>query len=146
MLNFLGALSSLLPGYIQGRRQAIQDNWQDLQNYNNIQAGQLSNAFTEGTWQQRMDMMNDAAYNSGMNTINNGYNLATQAAWFPVNYYRGLISSYFAPQQSYQDNWLQLLAGQKMQELAQKNPMALFPGLQQGTNASPTAAMQQLGS
>lgn len=132
MLNFLGALSSLLPGYIQGRRQAIQDNWQDLQNYNNVQAGQLSNAFTEGTWQQRMDMMNDAAYNSGMNTINNGMNTAIRAAYFPGQYYQGNIWSMFAPQQTYQSNLMQLMANQ----MAMNNSMLTFKNMQQPNSAT----------
>lgn len=143
MLNFLGALSSLLPGYVQGRRQAIQDNWQDLNNYNNVQAGQLSNAFTEATWQPRLDMMGDAATNSGLNTYVNGINAATQAAWFPNNYYRGLIASMFSVPQSYQDNWMQLLAQRKLLGMAGTNPTALFQNNQRGLNPLPSS--QQIG-
>lgn len=141
MLNFLGALSSLLPGYIQGRRQAIQDNWQDLQNYNNVQAGQLSNAFTEGTWQQRMDMMNDAAYNSGMNTMNNGMNTAIRAAYFPGQYYQGNIWSQFAPAQTYQSNLMQLMANQ----MAMNNPMLMFRNMQPQPNSATNPTPSGIG-
>lgn len=77
MLNFLGAISSLLPGYLQGRRQAIADNWQDLQNYNNIQQGQLANAFTEATWQPRFDMFVDNVKRNNIATLRavDDYNL-----------------------------------------------------------------------
>ena len=37
--SVVGALGSLLPGYMQGERQAVQDNWADLNYYNKAQAG-----------------------------------------------------------------------------------------------------------
>ena len=48
------ALGRALPGYVEGQRQAIQDNWQDLTNYNSVQAGQLSNIFDEQTLPTRI--------------------------------------------------------------------------------------------
>lgn len=51
-----GALGRLLPGYMQGERQAIQDNWQDLENYNNVQKGQIANAFSEATFAPAVQM------------------------------------------------------------------------------------------
>lgn len=86
MLNFLGAISSLLPGYVQGRRQAIADNWQDLQNYNNIQQGQLANAFTEATWQPRLDMFAD---NANLNNLRLRRGLDEYDIW--RTYYPGMI-------------------------------------------------------
>lgn len=137
MLNFLGAISSLLPGYIQGRKQAIQDNWQDLQNYNNVQAGQLSNAFTSDTWQQRIDMMNDAAINSGLNTWLNGMNTAIHAAYFPGQLTQGQVWSQWAPALTQQGQMLQYMANQ----LGMRNPMMLFRSRQQpqsATNPAPS--------
>lgn len=137
MLNFLGALSSLLPGYIQGRRQAIQDNWQDLQNYNNVQAGQLSNAFTEATWQPRLDMFADSAINSGLNVWNNGMNTAIRAAYFPGQYYQGNIWSGFAPGEAYRNGWMKMMAD----NWAMRNPGFTMG---QGLNPAPSST-QQIG-
>lgn len=72
--SFLGALGSLFPGYIQGQRMANQDNWQDLMNWNNVQAGQQSNLFTEATWQPRLNIAWDNALNSGFQTGMNAWN------------------------------------------------------------------------
>lgn len=143
MLNFLGALSSLLPGYVQGRRQAIQDNWQDLNNYNNVQAGQLSNAFTEATWQPRLDMFADQAINSGLNTLVNGMNTATHAARFPGDLYTMYNYSMFAPTQSYQDNLMKILAQRMLMGNQDLFRQSLFPQ-QQGMNPAPSST-QQLG-
>lgn len=52
-MNFLGALGALgrlLPGYVQGREAAIRGNWNDLNQFNQVQAGQLQNLFTEETY------------------------------------------------------------------------------------------------
>lgn len=74
--SFLGALGSLFPGYIQGQRMANQDNWQDLVNWNNVQAGQQFNLFTEATWQPRLDIAwsnrNDKVMQEQMNRWNTG--------------------------------------------------------------------------
>ena len=73
-MNFLGALGAigrLLPGYVQGERQAIQDNWSDLNNYNTTQAGQLENAYTEATFQPRVSQAYDEAEMSRMGVMDN---------------------------------------------------------------------------
>ena len=57
-MNFFGVLGQLgrmLPGYVEGRRQAIQDNWQDMSNYNQIYHGQLQNAYDTATWEPQME-------------------------------------------------------------------------------------------
>lgn len=64
-MSFLGGLfqsfGRLLPGYMQGERQAIQDNWNDLNQYNKVQAGQLQNMFDENVMPDRMQMAKDNA-------------------------------------------------------------------------------------
>lgn len=50
-------IPDLFTGYINGRRAAIQDNWQDAQNYNSVMKGQLDNALA-------MQTMSDAARKS----------------------------------------------------------------------------------
>ena len=69
-LGALGAIGRLLPGYMQGERQAIQDNWSDLENYNTTQAGQLANAFSESTFQPRVSQAYDEAEMSRMGVMN----------------------------------------------------------------------------
>lgn len=64
--SFLGGLANLLPGYLQGQRMANQDNWQDLMNYNQTMQGQLSNLFTEATWQPRINMFYENALRNNM--------------------------------------------------------------------------------
>ena len=50
MLNeLLGGVLQLTPGYMEGRQQAIKDNWQDLSNYNQVRAGQMNNALFQAT-------------------------------------------------------------------------------------------------
>ena len=64
-MSFLGGLfqsfGRLLPGYMQGERQAVQDNWMDLNQYNKVQAGQLQNMFDENVMPDRMNMVKDNA-------------------------------------------------------------------------------------
>lgn len=141
MLNFLGSLGSLLPGYIQGRRQAIADNWQDLQNYNNIQQGQLNNAFTEATWQPRLDLMYDSARRSQMNTIVSGLNTGIYAAAAPGMYFQSLINSAWAPALANYNNQAQAQA----YNMALSNPsyllQSLLPQGQQGANPQPSVIL-----
>ena len=47
-------IPDLFTSYINGRRQAVADNWQDLSNYNHILAGQLNNAFNMATFDPRV--------------------------------------------------------------------------------------------
>lgn len=59
--SFLGSLDNLLPGYIEGQRQAVKDNWYDLNQYNQVQAGQIQNAFDEATFSDRVHLANQNA-------------------------------------------------------------------------------------
>lgn len=47
-------IPDLFTSYINGRRQAVADNWQDLSNYNHVLAGQLNNAFNMETFDPRV--------------------------------------------------------------------------------------------
>lgn len=69
MLNILGALgavSRLLPNYVEGQRAAVQDNWRDMQQYNQAQLGQLQNMFIERTLPWKINMTADEAARSRM--------------------------------------------------------------------------------
>lgn len=98
-LNFgslFSALARVLPGYVEGQRQAIQDNWQDLKNYNDIQAGQFNNAFAAATWDPRLaNVWNQAAVNA-MNTELSGMNLAQAQAAHPGIMSRNWWGSFMA--------------------------------------------------
>jgi hypothetical protein len=81
--SVFGALGSLLPGYVQGERQAVQDNWSDLNNYNKVQAGQGQNAFDFASFGHKLDMVKDAADLQNYNTQNAGMTLQRNRAWLP---------------------------------------------------------------
>lgn len=131
MINFLGAIASLFPGYIQGRRQAIADNWQDLQNFNNIQQGQISNAFLEDTFQPRLDMAYNNARRDAMNTLVSGGNTALYFAGLPGAYYDAQIKNAYTPALSNANYSAQLQAynqwaknpGLLLQKMAGQNPL-----------------------
>ena len=85
-MSFLGALGSLgrlLPGYMQGERQAIQDNWNDLNQYNKVQAGQLQNMFDENAMRDRLNMMRDAAIERGIRREAMGWDLWAKVLGVP---------------------------------------------------------------
>ena len=43
-------IPDLFGSYVDGREKAIDSNWKDMQNYNGVLAGQLSNAKTMATF------------------------------------------------------------------------------------------------
>lgn len=98
MLDIFGSIGRILPGYVEGQRNAIKDNWQDLENYNNVQAGQLANAFTEATFGNNVDMMYDAAKRSrlglGMDLGNFAMYLAGYGDMFNANLERARALPY----------------------------------------------------
>lgn len=91
------ALGRALPGFVEGERLANQDNWKDLENYNNVQRGQLENAWTEATWDPRL-------FNTWANATNNdimlqasGMELANRLAAQPGQQARNWLYSDYAP-------------------------------------------------
>lgn len=61
-------IPDLFTSYINGRRQAVADNWQDLSNYNQIAAGQLNNAFNMATFDPRVRIAKSQAQLEEQNT------------------------------------------------------------------------------
>lgn len=57
-------IPDIFSGYLNGMRTANEDNWKDLQNYNNIQKGQLDNAFKFATFDPAVRV----AWNQGANS------------------------------------------------------------------------------
>lgn len=60
-------IPDLFTGYINGRRAAIQDNWQDAQNYNSVMKGQLDNALAMQTMADTARKSNASANVADMN-------------------------------------------------------------------------------
>ncbi len=87
-MSFLGGLfqsfGRLLPGYMQGERQAIQDNWNDLNQYNKAQAGQLQNMFDENAMRHRLNMVEDAARIQNSQRWAADLDLGVKAAQYPL--------------------------------------------------------------
>lgn len=83
MLNIFGAFGRLLPGYMEGERTAIKDNWYDLNQYNQVQSGQLQNAWNEATFNPSLSMVYDQMLASEMGLINSGMDLLVNQTAFP---------------------------------------------------------------
>ena len=65
-------IPDLFTSYINGRRQAVADNWQDLSNYNQIAAGQLNNAFNMATFDPRVRIAESQAQLGEQNAVLGG--------------------------------------------------------------------------
>lgn len=60
-------IPDLFTGYLNGRRAAIQDNWQDAKNYNKVMKGQLDNALAMQTMADAARKSNASANIADMN-------------------------------------------------------------------------------
>lgn len=72
------AIPDIFTAYINGREQAIQANWNDLNNYNNVLQGQLNNAATMADFDANRRKNYADALNSQFTTIGTG--LMTEVA------------------------------------------------------------------
>lgn len=96
--SIFGGLARVLPGYVQGQRQAVQDNWTDLMNYNKTQMGQLENAFTEATFGPRLDMLHNEVRNSDITTAMNGLQFGQFLTRFPADLQSNFYYQQWYPQ------------------------------------------------
>ena len=98
LLGIMGQLGRVVPNYVQGYRQAWQDNWNDANQYNQVQRGQLANLFAEAAFPYEYNMLADRAAmsraqanqsvgNFGIyaQNYNNLLNLARQNAWYSLH-------------------------------------------------------------
>lgn len=119
MLNIggiFGSMGRILPGYVQGERQAIADNWQDLNQYNQVQSGQIRNAFDELTFPLAYNMYADQAGISRAAALQAGMNLGTRLLGAPGEFQTALYESMLGPE-------LTKLRGQDaMNQLTNLNP------------------------
>jgi hypothetical protein len=126
-MSFLGGLfqsfGRLLPGYMQGERQAIQDNWNDLNQYNKVQAGQLQNMFDENVMPDRMQMAKDNAIINNFQRHAAGLDLGYKYAQMPLAYWQLGQQTAWAP-----------VMGQMRHQMLMQNPalMGLGGGRQNG--------------
>lgn len=100
MLNLgglFGAMGRMLPGYIQGREQAIQSNWNDLNQYNQAQAGQIRNAFGELTFPYAFNMFADRAAIQRASALNAAANWANRYLGMGDEFDRALQRSEYGP-------------------------------------------------
>lgn len=118
--NLFAAIGRTLPGFVEGERMAVQDNWQDLNQYNRVQAGQLQNAFDEAVFQPRIDMVYDQGKLSGITLTNTGMQLAQNMAMHPALMAEAQAASLYAPQ-------LALLKQQAQQQLLARMASGAFP-------------------
>lgn len=139
MLNIFGALGQvarLLPNYVQGQRQAVQDNWADLNQYNQVQAGQLTNMATERTMPWYFNMYADAANNSRIQAYLDAMQGLTKMAGWGGEMETALRSNYWNPQT------FEALMRSRKNATNQEGTNA---GLFGGDNMGLTAALQQMG-
>ena len=81
--GIFGSIGQLLPRYMEGQRQAVADNWNDLTQYNQVQEGQLNNLFNMQTFDDRLAMMEDAMYRSGYQRQNDAMTLERNIVLHP---------------------------------------------------------------
>lgn len=122
--SLLGAVSRVLPGYMEGERQAVRDNWQDLTNYNQVQQGQLGNLFLEGTMPQRFQMFNDATASGGLRRMSDMLSLLNQWYAAPGQMAHGAAYSMYGPQLA----WYDVQNALRAQQMMANNPGAFMPG------------------
>lgn len=99
-MNLLGIISQfgrLLPGYIQGERMAVQDNWNDLNQYNQVQSGQIQNAYDEAVFNPRVNMLYDQAELSSLGVDTSRMNYDVNRAMQPGRMFQATSFSGLQP-------------------------------------------------
>lgn len=98
MFGFFSSLGKLLPGYTVGHRQAVQDNWTDLNQYNQVQSGQLDNMWKEDTYDMRYKQMAYDTTDSFMRTLENLRRHRLAEAQFGGQYAAASLRAQFLPE------------------------------------------------
>ena len=98
LFGILGNIGRVLPGYMQGYRMAIQDNWNDLNQYNQVQKGQLNNLYDEATFEPAVDMYNSNADMARLNLYNLGMQTQTNLAALPATLQQAATNGIYAAQ------------------------------------------------
>ena len=87
MLNLFGAIANglgrAMPGYMNGYRMAVQDNWNDLNQYNKVQQGQLGNAWLEASFDPMYNQLLASTFMQQANAYDAGRKSTLNMAGFP---------------------------------------------------------------
>lgn len=130
--SLFSAVGRALPGWIDGERLANEDNWRDLSNYNQVQAGQFDNAWTEATWPYRLDNVRMNRDNNALGLVNNQMTTALNATMYPgLNRRAGAFS---ANAGNIYDRYNRMLLGALDRGIEQGALMQIDPALQMGLN------------
>lgn len=84
--SLFAAVGRALPGYVEGHRAAVKDNWNDLNQYNQVQAGQFDNAWTEATWEDRLANVDMQRRNNALGLLRNTMVAGLDIAAYPGMY------------------------------------------------------------
>lgn len=150
-LGALGALGSLMPGYIQGREAAIKGNWQDAEKYNTVQRGQMENAFSALDFPLAYNRDVDATNASRLNTLAQTQQFNEYMAGGPGRVAGARILNQFTPALTYmgiQDQLGNLMQQESFRQLMNQwglqVPQAGTTGVTGTvTQTTPTAATEQ---
>lgn len=154
MFNIFGAIGQLgriLPGYTDGYRSAISDNWNDLNQYNQVQNGQIGNAFMEATFNPRVNMQYHQAAMSGMGVEQAARNNALGWTLHPYQMQAAATHGPMLPALAGMTDFTQIinfltamrgLGGAGQQQTAAPGRVAA-PATQQTTTTTPAIAQQQ---
>lgn len=91
--SIFSAVGRALPGYVEGERMAMEDNWRDLNEYNKVQAGQLQNAWDVATWTPRLTNVRLNTENNAINRERNLMQMGLDTARYPYEYERSAAMS-----------------------------------------------------
>ena len=95
--NLLGGLMNLMPMYLQGRQQAITDNWNDYEKWNTVKKGQLEALVKEQTAANDIAESDSKLNNSLYGMHGNAMGLAQAQALHPGKVTQGRILSAWTP-------------------------------------------------
>lgn len=84
--SIFSAVGRALPGYVEGERMAMEDNWRDLNEYNRVQAGQLENAWNVATWTPRLTNVRLNTENNAINRERNLMQMGLDTARYPYEH------------------------------------------------------------
>lgn len=115
LLGIMGQIGRLVPNYVDGYRQAWADNWRDANQYNQIQSGQMQNAFASAAFAPELNMLYDRAGISRDQADMSGGNFGLYALAYPYLQQAALMQAQSQPSLTLQ--------------AIQSN---LYPGLAQG--------------
>lgn len=122
--SLFAAVGRALPGYVEGHRAAVRDNWNDLNQYNRVQAGQFDNAWTEETWDDRLANVRMQRDNNALGLVRNAMVTGLDVAAYPGMYQQRASMSANMPWLM-DDYWR--LFGTAMQRGAQMGMMPQMP-------------------